>query len=53
MANSNVNIIITIKISTCITKERAIKEGILNKVFLQVNQADQGIEGPQIHQRQV
>ena len=29
----NVNIIITIIISTCIIKERAIKQGTLNKVF--------------------
>ena len=45
--------ITTIKISTCITKERAIKQGTLNKVFLQVDQADQGIERSQIYQRQV
>ena len=31
---------------------RTIKEGTLNKVFLQVDQADQG-EGSQVHQRQV
>lgn len=34
----------------CVIKEKAIKQGTLNKVFLQV---DQGIEGSQIHQRQV
>lgn len=45
--------IITIKTSTYITKERAIKQGTLNKVFLQVDQADQGIERSQIYQRQV
>ena len=45
--------IITIKISTCIAKERAIKQGTLNKVFLQVDQADQGMERSQINQRQV
>ena len=31
---------------------RTIKQGILNKVFLQIDQVDQG-EGSQIHQRQV
>ena len=34
------NLIITVKISTCIIIGRTIKEGTLNKDFLQVDQAD-------------
>lgn len=40
----NVNMIITIKISTCITKERAIKQGTLNKIFYKLIKLIKGLK---------